>query len=96
MAQVKVIKGCLLLIRTLIDEFVAITHVAEQGFKWSIDMARPMSRQGYTISYRDGQRNRCEFCAYANDSFEARQVAMETVKFIHEHPNAIDHILRSS
>ena len=55
-----------------------------------------MSRHGYTISYRDGQRNRCEFCAYANDSFEARQVAMETIKFIHEHPNAIDHILRSS
>nr|WP_320667376.1 hypothetical protein [Prochlorococcus sp. MIT 1307] len=59
-------------------------------------MAGLMSRHGYTISYRDGQRNRCEFCAYANDSFEARQVAMETIKFVHEHPNSIDHILRSS
>ena len=96
MAQVKLIKGCLLLIRTLIDEFVAITHVAEQGFKWTNEWLGQMSRHGYTISYRDGQRNRCEFCAYANDSFEARQVAMETIKFIHEHPNAIDHILRSS
>ena len=58
-------------------------------------MARQMSRHGYTISYHDGERNRCEFCAYANDSYEARQVAIETIKFVNEHPNAIDHILRS-
>ena len=55
-----------------------------------------MSRHGYTISYRDGQRNRCEFCAYANDSYEAKQVAMQTIEFVHEHPNAIVNILRSS
>ena len=55
-----------------------------------------MSLHGYTISYLDGARNRCEFCAYANDSYEARQVAMETIKFVHEHPNSIDHILRSN
>jgi len=85
-----------MLIRSIINEFVAITHVCEQGFKWTNEWLGQMSRHGYTISYRDGQRNRCEVCAYANDSFEARQVAMETIKFIHEHPNAIDHILRSS
>ncbi|HGY5533450.1 MAG: hypothetical protein AB8A49_08685 [Prochlorococcus sp.] len=55
-----------------------------------------MSRHGYTIGYRDAARHRCEFCAYANDSFEARQVVMESIKYVHEHPNAIDHILRSS
>ena len=55
-----------------------------------------MSRHGYTISYRDNERNKCEFCAYASDSYEARQVAMETIKFVSDHPNSIDHILRSS
>ena len=59
-------------------------------------MAESMSRHGYTISYRDIQRNRCEFCAYANDCYEGRQVAMEMIKFVHEHPNSIDHILRSN
>ena len=55
-----------------------------------------MSRHGYTISYRDSHRQKREFCAYAKDSFEARQVAMESVKFIQDHPNCIDHILLAS
>ena len=59
-------------------------------------MDKSMNLHGYTISYRDAGRNRCQFCAYAHDSFEARQVAMEMVKFVNDHPNAIDHIIRSS
>ena len=74
---------------------MAYLYLAEQVLNDQFK-AELMSRHGYTISYLDGKRNRCEFCAYANDSYEARQVVMETIQFLYEHPNAIDHILRSS
>ncbi len=47
----------------------------------------------YTVGYYDSQHHHQDVCAYANDSFEARQVVMESVKFVQEHPNSIDHIL---
>ena len=54
-----------------------------------------MTRHAYTISYHDAQRKSQEFCAYAADSFEARLLAMETIRYIQEHPNTIDYILRA-
>ncbi len=54
-----------------------------------------MTRHAYTISYLDSTRKRCEFCTYANDSFEARLIAMETIQYVHEHPNSINYILRA-
>ena len=50
----------------------------------------------YTVRYYDSQHHRQDVCTYAHDSFEARQVAMESVKFIQDHPNCIDHILLAS
>ena len=47
----------------------------------------------YTVGYYDSQHHHKDVCAYADDSFEARQVIMESVKFVQEHPNSIDHIL---
>ena len=47
----------------------------------------------YTVGYYDSQHRKKIICTYAQDSYEARQVAMESVKFIHEHPNTINHIL---
>ena len=47
----------------------------------------------YTVCYYDSQHHKQSICAYANDCYEARQVAIESVRFIHEHPNTINHIL---
>ena len=47
----------------------------------------------YTVRYHDSQHRHQDVCIYADDCFEARQVAMESVKFIQDHPNSIDHIL---
>ena len=47
----------------------------------------------YTVGYYDSQHHHQDVCAYASSSFEARQVIIESVKFVKDHPNAIDHIL---
>ena len=44
----------------------------------------------YTVNYRDFQNIRLENCFYAFDAYEARTLAMEFNKYIHEHPNSID------
>ena len=44
----------------------------------------------YTVHYRDFQNIRLENCFYAFDAYEARTLAMEFNKYIHEHPNSID------
>ena len=44
----------------------------------------------YTVDYRDFQNIRLENCFYAFDAYEARTLAMEFNKYIHEHPNSID------
>ena len=44
----------------------------------------------YTVRYRDANSNRIEGCYYAGDAFEARVLAMEMIKYIKDHPNAID------
>ncbi len=44
----------------------------------------------YTVRYRSFDNVRQENCFYASDSFEARMLAMEFNKYIHDHPNCID------
>ena len=44
----------------------------------------------YTVHYRDVKNLRLQNCFYALDAFEARTLAMEFNKYIHEHPNSID------
>ena len=48
----------------------------------------------YTVHYRDFQNLRLENCFYAQDAYEARTLAMELNRYIHEHPNSIDLIRR--
>ncbi len=44
----------------------------------------------YTVRFRSFDNGRQENCFYASDSFEARMLAMEFNKYIHDHPNCID------
>ena len=44
----------------------------------------------YTVHYRNFNNIRLESCFYAFDAFEARTLAMEFNKYIHDHPNRID------
>ena len=54
-------------------------------FKDSMNLLKP-----YTVRYRSFDNGREENCFYASDSFEARMLAMEFNKYIHDHPNCID------
>jgi hypothetical protein len=44
----------------------------------------------YTVHYRDASSICLEHCCYASDADEARVLAMESVRYIHDHPYAID------
>ena len=44
----------------------------------------------YTVHYRNFENIRLENCFYASDAYEARALAMEINKYIHDHPNSID------
>ena len=44
----------------------------------------------YTVHYRDFKNIRLKNCFYALDAYEARTLAMESNKYINEHPNSID------
>ncbi len=44
----------------------------------------------YTVRYRAFDNRKQENCFYASDSFEARTLAMEFNRYIHEHPNCIE------
>ena len=44
----------------------------------------------FTIRYRDASSGLHEECIYAGDAFEARVLAMEEIRYIHDHPHAID------
>ena len=46
--------------------------------------------KAYTVHYRYYQNIRLENCFYALDAYEARTLAMEFNKYIHEYPNSID------
>ena len=44
----------------------------------------------YTVHYRNFDNTRLENCFYACDAYEARTLAMEINKYIHDHPSRID------
>lgn len=44
----------------------------------------------FTVRYRDASSDRHEQSFYAGDAFEARVLAMEEIRYIHDHPHAID------
>ena len=48
------------------------------------------TQKRYTVRYRDSDSTTKESCYYARDAFEARVLAMEMVRYIHDHPHAID------
>ena len=48
------------------------------------------SHKRYTVRYRDANSTCLERCYYASDAYEARVLAMESVRYIHDHPHAID------
>ena len=51
----------------------------------ALNLLRP-----YTVHYRTVENRRIENCFYASDAYEARMLAMEFNKYIHDHPNSID------
>ena len=54
-------------------------------------VVRPMSNhKRFTVRYRDATSDHQEECFYAGDAFEARVLAMEEIRYIHDHPHAID------
>ncbi|QNJ31828.1 hypothetical protein SynPROS91_01454 [Synechococcus sp. PROS-9-1] len=54
-------------------------------------VVRPMSNhKRFTVRYRDASSDHQEECFYAGDAFEARVLAMEEIRYIHDHPHAID------
>ena len=54
-------------------------------------VVRPMSNhKRFTVRYRDVSSDHQEECFYAGDAFEARVLAMEEIRYIHDHPHAID------
>ncbi len=54
------------------------------------------SLRPYTVHYRNCENKRLENCFYACDAYEARIMAMEFNRYIHDHPNSIDLIRRES
>ena len=42
------------------------------------------------MRYRDFSSHLQEECFYASDAFEARVLAMEAIRYLHDHPHAID------
>ena len=54
------------------------------------------SLRPYTVHYRNCENKRFENCFYASDAYEARLMAMEFNRYIHDHPNSIDLIRRET
>ncbi len=52
-----------------------------------------MGHHKYTVGYKDDFRHRCEICTYANDAYEARLIAIETDKYVKDHPHLIDYVM---
>tara|TARA_B100001939_G_C16550800_1_gene450211 strand:+ start:385 stop:582 length:198 start_codon:yes stop_codon:yes gene_type:complete len=48
------------------------------------------AQKRYTVRYRDADSSLRESCYYARDAYEARVLAMESVRHLHDHPHAID------
>ena len=44
----------------------------------------------YTVQYLDDSRHHQTICEYAEDSWQAKQQAVQDVEYLHSHPNSID------
>ncbi len=51
-----------------------------------------MEQKSYAVRYRDDQSIYHKVDTYANDSYQARSIAIRNNKYLSEHPNAIDNI----
>ena len=51
-----------------------------------------MDPKPYSVRYRDDQSNYHQIHTLANDSYDARIIAMEKIQYLSEHPHAIDNI----
>jgi hypothetical protein len=47
----------------------------------------------YTVQYLDQSRHHQSICEYAENSWEAKNQAIQDVPYLHSHPNSIDCIL---
>ena len=65
--------------------------MSQTNFEITYSSLRP-----YTVHYRNCENKRLENCFYASDAFEARLLAIEFNKYIHDHPNCIDLIRREA
>ncbi len=44
----------------------------------------------FSVRYRNAVSDYQEECFYAGDAFEARVLAMEHIRYLHDHPHAIN------
>tara|TARA_Y100001968_G_scaffold25323_1_gene19800 strand:- start:82 stop:249 length:168 start_codon:yes stop_codon:yes gene_type:complete len=51
-----------------------------------------MDLKSYSVRYKDGQSNHQQLQTLANDSYDARLIAIKKIQYLSEHPHAIDHI----
>ena len=51
-----------------------------------------MNCKSYKVQYKDDMSERHSVLAQAKDSYDARLIAMKKVKYLDEHPHAIDRI----
>ena len=51
-----------------------------------------MEQKSYAVRYRDDQSIHHKIDTYANDSYQARIIAMKNNKYLSDHPHAIDNI----
>ena len=51
-----------------------------------------MGQKSYSVRYRDDQSNHHKIHAFANDSYDARLIAMAKIQYLNDHPHAIDNI----
>ncbi len=47
----------------------------------------------YNVGYMDNSHHHQEICVTAENSYDARSIAVEDVPYIHDHPNSIDYVL---
>jgi len=48
----------------------------------------------YTVQYLDETRHHTSICTYAEDAWDARNVAVHDVPYLNAHPSTIDCILK--
>ena len=46
----------------------------------------------YTVGYHETNREHKDICTYADNCFEAKEIALHDVKHLQEHPHSIESI----